>query len=134
MEKFAICRRAIMRARIPAAALAGAIWLAASDPPGARLPVADAASASPPQPLALAPPAPAAASTAGPPDGVYDSAVSNLTTGEGPFPLACEKEGDEITVSFLDGDHFTVDGDGYAARDAEQWTVELDPESHRPLQ
>ena len=60
------------------------------------------------------------------PDGDYDCSASNITRGNGPYSLGCEKDGDDVTIHFNNGGHITVDEDGYDTNTGEQWDVELD--------
>lgn len=58
-------------------------------------------------------------------DGEFDCTVSNATTGNGPYSLLCEKDGDEITIHFPNGGFLVVDEDGYHARTGTYWEVEV---------
>ena len=60
------------------------------------------------------------------PDGDHDCSASNITRGNGPYSLECEKDGDDVTIHFNNGGHITVDEDGYDTNTGEQWDVELD--------
>jgi len=59
-------------------------------------------------------------------DGEYECTATNLSTGNGPYSLTCEKDGDEVIIRFPNGGYITVDEDGYHARRGEQWEIELE--------
>jgi hypothetical protein len=59
-------------------------------------------------------------------DGEYDCTVANVSRGNGPYSLSCEKDGDEIKIRFPNGGHITVDEDGFHPERGDHWEVELD--------
>ena len=65
------------------------------------------------------------ASTGEKPDGTYDCTVTNITQGNGPYTLQCDKEGDDVTVHFNNGGYITLD-DGMDPNSGDQWEVEID--------
>ena len=70
-------------------------------------------------------PSPGEASTGEKPDGTYDCTATNITQGNGPYTLQCDKEGDDITVHFNNGGYITLD-DGFEANSGDQWEVEIE--------
>lgn len=58
--------------------------------------------------------------------GEFDCTVFNITTGNGPYTLMCDRDGDEITINFPNGGYIIVDEDGYHARTGHFWEVEID--------
>ncbi len=122
----------LLRGCLPVAVLTGLTWLEPAGEPDLAISAAYAHAGRPHQSLDRRTPGPSAANTLEHPDGQYDCAVSNLTTGDGPYPLQCDKEGDEITIWLPDGDHLVVDERGYHAMLREHWAVRLDADSHHP--
>lgn len=59
------------------------------------------------------------------PDGDYDCSATNITRGNGPYSLGCEKDGGDVTIHFNNGGHITVDEDGYDSNTGEHWDVDL---------
>jgi hypothetical protein len=59
-------------------------------------------------------------------DGEFDCTVENVSRGNGPYSLTCEKDGDDITINFPNGGYITVDSDGFHSERGEQWEVEVD--------
>jgi hypothetical protein len=57
-------------------------------------------------------------------DGDFDCAVTNITRGNGPYNLDCEKYGDEITIHFRNGGFIITDLDGFHAENGEYWEIE----------
>lgn len=60
------------------------------------------------------------------PDGDYDCTATNISRGNGPYSLGCEKDGGDVTIHFNNGGHITVDEDGYDSNTGEHWDVELE--------
>lgn len=60
------------------------------------------------------------------PDGDYDCTATNISRGNGPYTLDCEKDGGDVTIHFNNGGHITVDEDGYDSNSVENWDVELE--------
>jgi hypothetical protein len=58
------------------------------------------------------------------PDGDFDCVATNLTTGNGPYSLNCEKDGDDIIINFPNGGHITVDEDGFHSETGDNWDIE----------
>lgn len=58
-------------------------------------------------------------------DGDHECIVTNLSRGNGPYNLECEKDGDEITIRFPNGGYVVVDESGYEASRGEQWSVQF---------
>ncbi len=59
-------------------------------------------------------------------DGDHECVVMNVSRGNGPYNLECEKDGDEITIRFPNGGYVVVDENGYEASRGEQWSVQFD--------
>jgi len=57
-------------------------------------------------------------------DGDFDCVATNLTTGNGPYSLNCEKDGDDIIINFPNGGHITVDEDGFHSETGNNWDIE----------
>jgi hypothetical protein len=58
--------------------------------------------------------------------GEVDCTVLNTSTGNGPYNLTCERDGDDIRINFPNGGFITVDSDGYHDRTGHYWDVEID--------
>lgn len=72
-------------------------------------------------------------------DGSYSCEATNITRGNGPYTLDCEKSDDTITLHFLNGGHIDLDidsqessGDGSweitatHSRNGDQWELSID--------
>jgi hypothetical protein len=58
------------------------------------------------------------------PDGDFDCTATNLISGNGPYSLNCEKDGDDIIINFPNGGHITVDEDGFHSETGDNWDIE----------
>lgn len=58
------------------------------------------------------------------PDGDFDCTATNLSSGNDPYSLNCEKDGDDIIINFPNGGHITVDEDGFHSETGDNWDIE----------
>lgn len=56
--------------------------------------------------------------------GDFDCTATNLTSGNGPYSLDCESDGDDIIINFPNGGHITVDEDGFHSETGDIWDIE----------
>ncbi len=56
--------------------------------------------------------------------GDFDCSATNLSSGNGPYSLDCEQDGDDIIINFPNGGHITVDEDGFHSETGDIWEIE----------
>ena len=56
--------------------------------------------------------------------GDFDCTVTNLTSGNGPYSLECEHDGEDTIIHFPNGGSITVDENGFHGDTGDTWEIE----------
>lgn len=59
-------------------------------------------------------------------NGDYSCTAYNLSTGNGPYQLQCEKDNDEIIIHFPNGGYIVTDEDGFHFETGDIWDIDLE--------